>query len=428
MKKIAKALIVAILGWQVRRLHKKRQFKIIAVVGSIGKTSTKMAIAQVLSEGKRVQYQQGNYNDIVSVPLIFFGHELPSLLNPIAWLKIFISNEKKIAGEYPYDYVVVELGTDGPGQIAAFKRYITADIAVVTAITPEHMENFAGLTAVAEEELAVATFSKRLLINVDLCPSDLTYTIEGSFLSYGITNDATYRMEDIAYSLAGSSYTLTKDRTPFLQGKHQSFSEPQLYSLTAAIAISDLLATPHELIIGGLTKVQPISGRMQLLNGAKYAKIIDDSYNASPDAVRAALKTLYQLPAPQKIALLGNMNELGTFSSVAHADVGKYCDPEHVDLVVTLGQDANTYLAEAAEKNGCKVVRTTSPYEAGKVIIEQLLEGGLVLVKGSQNGVFAEEAIKSLLADPADQSKLVRQSAYWLRVKKSQFKNESTPA
>lgn len=423
MKKSAKAFVITILSWQVKRLHKKHQFKIVAVVGSIGKTSTKMAIAQVLSESKRVQYQQGNYNDIVSVPLVFFGHTLPSLTNPFAWAKIFIKNEMQVTGKYPYDVVVVELGTDGPGQIAAFKRYITADIGVVTAISPEHMENFTGLSAVADEELSIAGFSKRLLMNIDLCPTELTLAYSGIFLSYAIHTDATYEMKDIAYSEKGSSFTVAKDRAVLVQGVHSSYSEPQLYSLTAAVAVCDLLEVSVEAIAAGFARVVPISGRMQMLKGINNSTIIDDSYNASPDATIAALNTLYRMPATQKIALLGNMNELGSFSSVAHADIGKYCDPEKVDLVITLGVDANQYLAEAAEKNGCKVVRAASPYEAGNVIVEQLLEGALVLIKGSQNGVFAEEAIKTLLADPADESKLVRQSPTWLTIKKSQFSN-----
>ena len=425
MRKTAKSIILSILAWQVRRLHSKHQFKIIAVVGSIGKTSTKLAIAQMLSESKRVKFQQGNYNDIVSVPLIYFGHVLPSLTNPFAWLKIFIKNEMQIVGSYPYDYVVVELGTDGPGQIAAFKRYIVADIGVVTAITPEHMEYFSGLSAVADEELAVASFSKRLLLNVDLCPTELTLAYSGSFLSYGIHKDATYVMNDISYNPNGSTFTLSKDRVPIVQASHFSYSEPQLYSLTAAMAVCDLLEVSNEAIVSGLERVIPISGRMQTLAGINKATIIDDSYNASPDATIAALNTLYRMPAPQKIALLGNMNELGSFSSVAHTDIGKYCDPERLNLVVTLGEDANTYLADAAEKNGCTVIRTKSPYEAGKIIAEQLQVGALVLIKGSQNGVFAEEAIKPLLADPSDNNKLVRQSESWLNIKKSQFNPES---
>jgi UDP-N-acetylmuramoyl-tripeptide--D-alanyl-D-alanine ligase len=426
MKKAAKAFVVSILAWQVRRLRKKNNFKVVAVVGSIGKTSTKFAIAQTLSENLRVRFQEGNYNDIVSVPLVFFGHNLPSLTNPFAWLKIFLNNERQITKLYPYDVVVVELGTDAPGQIMAFKRYIDADIAVVTAISPEHMEYFTGLPAVAEEELAVAAYAKKLLINTDLCANEYTAAYSGSFLSYAIKQDATYWMNQVQFDKTECDFTVQKDRQVFLDAQHSSFAEPQLYSLLAAIAVADLLGVPPETIINGLNRIQPVAGRMQRLPGINGSTIIDDTYNASPEATKAALDTLYRLPASQKIALLGNMNELGTFSAKAHADIGVYCDPEQLGLVVTLGPDANLYLAEAAEKNGCKVVRTESPYEAAEHITKNLSDGTLVLVKGSQNKVFAEEAVKLLLADPGDAGKLVRQSPSWLSIKQQQFSKSKT--
>lgn len=421
MKKLLKSLVVSMLAWQLKRLYKKHQFKTIAVVGSIGKTSTKLAVARLLGNTMRVRYQDGNYNDIVTVPLIFFGQVEPSLTNPLAWLKVFIKNESEIKGMYPYDAVVVELGTDGPGQIAAFKRYIMADIAIVTALTPEHMENFNGLTAVAAEEMAIAQLAHKLLINTDLSPAEYLQEYSGAFLSYGIKNDATYRISDVAFTGNTSSFTVLKDRNALLLGQHASFSDPQLYSVLAAISVADLLQVKTTDITAGLDKIIPVSGRMQLLKGIKNTTIIDDSYNASPDASKAALDTIYRMPASQKIALLGNMNELGTFSEAAHIDVGNYCDPMQLQLVVTLGVDANKYLADSAEAKGCKVVRAMSPQAAGQIIVEAAQEGAILLIKGSQNQVFAEEAIKQLLENSDDASKLVRQSPYWMQIKSQQF-------
>jgi UDP-N-acetylmuramoyl-tripeptide--D-alanyl-D-alanine ligase len=148
---------------------------------------------------------------------------------------------------------------------------------------------------------------------------------------------------------------------------------------------------------------------------------LDDTYNASPDATKAALDTLYKLPAVHKIALLGNMNELGDYSKQAHIAVGEYCDPKQLELVVTIGRDANTYLAAEAEKKGCTVARFDNPYKAGKYLESRLSKGAILLAKGSQNGVFAEEAIKQLLANPADTSKLVRQTPKWLKKKARAF-------
>ncbi len=421
MKKAAKALIVSVLSRQVLRLRKKHSFKVVAVVGSIGKTSTKSAIAEVLSESFRVRYQKGNYNDLVSVPLIFFGQNMPSLMNPFAWAKIFMQNAAQIRKEYPYDVVVVELGTDGPGQIAAFKKYIHADVAVVTALTPEHMEYFSGIEAVAEEELSVAGFSGKLLLNADLCPPELTQSYSGTFLSYAQNSDATYKSTDAEFGPNGVQFTVYKDRNEWIRLENDSFSEVQIYTLTAAAAVADMLGSTAAAIRAGAARVTPVSGRMQRLKGIKNSVIIDDSYNASPEAVKAALQTLLRFSKGSKIALLGNMNELGALSEEAHREVGGMCMPRDLDLVVTLGKDANTYLAEAAEKNGCRVVRTSSPYEAGQVIYDAITDGAAVLVKGSQNGVFSEEAIKILLADPSDEARLVRQSTEWMETKRRMF-------
>src|SRR3989338_3419097 len=116
MKKLAKQAVVRYLGNKVKKLQAKNNFRVIAVAGSIGKTSTKLAVATVLKHKYRVRYQEGNYNDIVSVPLIFFGLPMPNLLNPIAWLVTFAKIRKVLKNPYPYDFVVVEVGTDSPGQ------------------------------------------------------------------------------------------------------------------------------------------------------------------------------------------------------------------------------------------------------------------------------------------------------------------------
>jgi UDP-N-acetylmuramoyl-tripeptide--D-alanyl-D-alanine ligase len=174
-------------------------------------------------------------------------------------------------------------------------------------------------------------------------------------------------------------------------------------------------------IKNALAKIKTVPGRMNTLEGKAGSAIIDDTYNASPDAVSLALDALYETPADERIALLGNMNELGAGSEKYHRSAGKKCDPKRLDLVVTLGPEANEFLAAEAEKQGCNVERTSTPYEAATKIETYLSEGVVVLAKGSQNGVFAEEAVKLLLANPGDAGLLVRQSPQWLKKKQKSF-------
>lgn len=425
MQKIAKNAVAAVLGWQVKRLRRKNAIKIIAITGSIGKTSTKLAIARVLSRKYSVQYQEGNYNDLVSVPLVFFGQTLPNIYNPLAWMRIFIKNEDIIKRRYPYQVVVVELGTDAPGQIQQFSRYVHADVAVITAITPEHMEYFADLDAVAREEMAIGNFSHKVFANSDLIRPDYLSQLAGRLVTYGINSEAEVKMANIKFDQQSASFEISHGPMILARAEHERVTEPQLYSICAAAAVAEDLGVGSGDIEKGIRSIKPVSGRMRHLDGIKGSVIIDDTYNASPEATKAALDTLYRIKAPAKIAILGNMNELGAYSAAEHKKIGEYCDPKRLNLVITIGPDANKYLAPAALAKGCKVKAFDNPVEAGLYIKTALVPGAAILAKGSQNKVFAEEAVKQLLADPADSEKLVRQSPQWLKVKQKSFQGKN---
>ncbi len=420
MKRTARKIIVAILGWQVRRLRKKNAITVIAVVGSIGKTSTKFAVARTLSSMKSVRWQEGNYNDLVSVPLVFFGRNMPSLLNPFAWLGILLTNELQIFGSYSYDVVVLELGTDGPGQIEEFGQYVESDITIVTALTPEHMEYFANLDAVAAEELSVAGYSKKLLVNADLCNEAYYKDLKDKVVTYG-EKGADIVISKIVFTADNAAFTLKRDKATWLDLEINAVSKGEIYSATAASLVAEQLKLTDAQITDSVRALTPVSGRMQRLKGIHNSLILDETYNASPEAVFAALDSLYVIKAPHKIVLLGNMNELGDFSEDAHIQIGEYCDPKQLDLVVTLGPDANNYTAKSAKAAGCKVKSFDNPYDAGEYIKSVMKPESVILAKGSQNRVFAEEAVKLLLADPGDKSKLVRQSADWMKKKQANF-------
>lgn len=409
------------MGWQVRRLRRRNNFKIIGVVGSIGKTSTKLAIAQVLEGNVRTRYQKGNYNDIVSVPLVFFGQEMPSLWNVFSWLKIVFQNEIQIHSKYPFDVVVVELGTDAPGQIGQFRKYLHLDVAVLTAVTPEHMEFFGSIENVAEEEWSVSFFSDVVFANKDLCrviPENIEHR---KVVFYGTDFGSTYKIENVSRTKDGFSFDISYNGEKVMKVLHNAFSEVQLYSLDAAIALAREFKISDEKIKKSLDKIQSFNGRMQKLKGIKNSLIIDDTYNASPHAVKMALDSLYTQPAAQRIVILGMMNELGNTSKKEHEKVGKYCDPKFLNLVVTVGKDANLFLSPAARENGCEVYEAKNSVEAGDFVAGKIKEGAVILAKGSQNGVFAEEALKPLLADKADISKLVRQDKEWMNKKHLTF-------
>lgn len=405
------------MGNQVKRLQKRRKFKTIGVVGSIGKTSTKLAIAKVLQSDKRVRFQEGNYNEIVSVPLVFFGCKMPPLWNIFAWLKIIFFNEFQIYFRFPFDVAVVELGTDAPGQISEFRKYLRLDVAVVTAIAPEHMEFFKNIETVAEEEWSVGYFSDLVLANKDLCKVPPSHMDFKKLSFYGKDFGSVYKLENIQKTKNGFSFDFSHEGKKIMSLSYSAVSEVQLYSVCAAVALARMFKIPDEKIKKAIGQVKSFSGRMQILKGIKNSVIIDDTYNASPDAMKIALDALYNHPGKQKIAILGMMNELGSISEAEHRKVGKYCNPKILNLVVTIGKDANKFLASAAKENGCLVYKAKDSADAGKFVVGKIKDGAVILAKGSQNGVFAEEALKPILKEKSDISKLVRQDKEWLKKK-----------
>jgi UDP-N-acetylmuramoyl-tripeptide--D-alanyl-D-alanine ligase len=422
LKDIVKSILCTLLEWQVRWLRRKYPFKVVAVVGSVGKTSTKFAIAHTLSQSLRVQYQEGNYNDRLTVPLVLFGHTLPRLTDFSAWVRILRANQQIIRQGFPYDVAVLELGTDGPGQIKKF-AYLRPEIAVVTAITPEHMEFFKTIEAVAAEEFAVAKFATTILVNADDTPAQY---IEGKqFKCYGFAPDATYHIvEAVMNGLEGLRLQVDMNSTP-LQLQSPTLGMAGAKIAVAAAAVASELHLSAETIQHSIQNLPPVSGRMQILRGLNGSTILDDTYNSTPVAVKAGLDVLASVPAEVRIAVLGSMNELGDYSRQAHEEVGEYCDPTVLSEVITIGEQARDFLAPKAMAAGCKVTSFLSPYGAGMYLKVKVAQGTVVLAKGSQNGVFAEEAIKQILENPSDAARLVRQSPEWLTKKALMFPEDN---
>jgi len=424
-----KAIILTLLEFQTRRFLHKHRPKVVAITGSVGKTSAKAFTATVLSQRYRVLAQDGNHNTHASVPLAVFDIPFPSeeLRNPFMWLQVLWQMEQKIRRPFEHEALVLELGTDHPGEIAHFK-YLSPDIAAVTSVAPEHMEFFKTIDAVAKEELAVVNYSQLALINRDdIDPIFARYVTNTNIDTYGTSGVAEYRYIvedfDVKKGFTGKFVSPEFGEQPValrLLGEHN------IKSAVAAGAIGLKLGLTKEELVAGLEAIQPVPGRMQLLRGLKDSMLIDDTYNSSPKAAIAALQTLYTFPGAQKIAILGSMNELGEFSQQAHEEVGAACDPGLLDWVITVGAEAEKYLARAAAAKGCQVRSFLSPYDAGAFAHRVLQRGATVLAKGSQNGVFTEEALKLLLHSTEEEERLVRQDPIWLQVKETQFEKSAS--
>jgi len=415
-------------GYVRKYFAKHPDVKLVVVTGSVGKTSTKIAIATVLSEHYRVRLHEGNHNTNFSTPLAVLGIEYPEQLRSIkAWRLVFSAARERINNPTDVDVIVQELGSDRIGQIPHFGTYLTPDIAVITAVSPEHMEFFHTVDNVAREEMAIANFSKQVLINRD--------DIDGMYAKY-LTNATvnTYGTSAIAeYHFISENYTaenghsgmfvLPESKNPTPVSIHV-LGEHTLRPAIAAGAVASKLGMNATEIASGLAKIRPLPGRMNILRGVKETTIIDDTYNSSPLAAQSSLRELYQLSSPQRIAVLGDMNELGETSSTEHHRLGELCDSGQLAWVATVGKQAEKYLAPAAKAKGCQVRSFQNALEAGSFVHSVLEKGAVILFKGSEGGIYLEEAIKIILHVTAEESRLVRQSPEWMERKSAFFQKD----
>jgi len=403
--------------------------KLVVVTGSVGKTSTKVAIGTVLSERFRVRMHEGNHNTHMSTPLAILGIEYPTNIRNIkAWMAVFAAAKVRINTSSDVDVIVQELGSDRIGQVQHFSTYLNPDIAVITAVSPEHMEYFHEMDTVAREELAVANFSKTALINRDdIDQKYAKYLTNGNVNTYGTSLVSEYHFNtenyDIQHGHSGS-FVAPEWADPVHAEVHVLGEHP-LRPAIAAGAVAVKLGMSATEIANGFAKIHPLPGRMNVLRGAENTILIDDTYNSSPLAAESSLRELYKLSVPQRIAVLGSMNELGATSQVEHEALGKLCDPNGLAWVITVGDEAEKYLAPTARARGCQVKSFKTSVAAGAFVRRVMESGSAILFKGSQGGIYLEEAVKVVLHSTADEKYLVRQSPEWIATKTAFFSANS---
>lgn len=410
----------------VRQYFQKHpEAKLIVVTGSVGKTSTKRALATLISQRYRVQMENNNRNTEMSAPLGIMGVEYPvgQVKNPLAWLAVLGAMRQRVNDPTGVDVIIQELGSDGKGQIAHFGTYLRPDIAVITGVTPEHMEFFGTLDAVAEEELTAANFSTMAVINRDDIAGEFArFVTNPNLTTYGTSGAAEYRFEESDFTLEDgyTGHIIAPEFAEPLPVQIRVVGEHSLRPVMGAVAVALKLGLTAEEIQNGLRMIRPVPGRMNVLKGIDDTIIIDDTYNSSPAAASAAIQALYSIQAPQRIAVLGSMNELGASSELEHQKLGAMCDPNMLSWVITIGEEAEKYLAPVARSRGCQVRSFMSALDAGAFAKSVTEHGAAILVKGSQGGIYAEEAVKMLCLMSED-TELVRQDSHWMKIKDEYF-------
>ncbi|HBG81898.1 TPA: hypothetical protein DDW69_03590 [candidate division CPR2 bacterium] len=417
MKKAFKNLIQKILKRIAILIFTKQKPEIVGITGTIGKTSTREAVKHLLSKKYNVYAPSGSLNTEIGVPLAVIGTKSPdNILNIFSWLKIFALGLKRAyAEDYP-KILILEMGVDRPHDMDWLISFVKPRISVVTAITPANLGFFNSVAEVEKEKLKILEATRELaIVNEDLVKIKKSSV---PVLLYGKNGEVSFKDPKISVNGSRFKVVLGKKSAEF---DTKTIANSSIYAILAAVAVGYKYDFSLEEMAVFFKDFRPYNGRMNPLKGINDSFIIDDSYNSSPESAKAALRTVQGFVG-RKVLVLGGMNELGKFSKDAHQEIGALVC--HVaDILVTVGKDANDFMAEEALKSGLKPERLfkfKGAREAGKFLADQVKPGDIVLVKGSQDGIFLEEAVEQILKDKKDIKYLVRQSDFW-HVAKDKF-------
>ncbi|HVM73721.1 MAG TPA: UDP-N-acetylmuramoyl-tripeptide--D-alanyl-D-alanine ligase [Candidatus Paceibacterota bacterium] len=425
---VFKKIIIVILTLEARAALSRYSPKIIAVTGSVGKTTTKDAIFASLSPYLHIRKSDKSFNSDIGVPLAILGLE-NGWHNPFVWILNIIRGFVVAVGgsEYP-QWLVLEVGADRPGDIRRIARWLRPDVAVITAVpeTPVHVEFFDSPKAVLREKQTLAEHLKpggKLVINGDDPHlSDLHTDFRGRTITFGIDehNDFFASHQLIVYENGkpvGTHFRANHAGSSVPVEILGTLGIPRVYAALAAFAVSNTVGVDLVSASKGLSSWSPPPGRMRLIAGVRGSLIIDDTYNSSPAAALAALDTLRAVTTSgRKIAILGDMLELGKYANDAHKEVGTRA-AACADMLITVGFRARL-MAEAALDAGMsdESVRSYEQGEsdrAGLELEKELQHGDIVLVKGSQS-IRMERAVLSLMAETGRAAELlVRQESEW---------------
>lgn len=412
------------------RLVQKFKPHIIAITGSVGKTSTKKAIAVVLEHSFRVRVAKHNYNNEIGVPLAVLGKESPGM-SLWGWIKILLQRHKT----FP-EMLVLEFAADKPGDLSFLCKFFTPEVGVLTAISPVHVENYPSLQDLIKEKseiLRALPATGLAVINAD--DEQVWQQKEHSkapVIGYGFSQKAQVRAKNYDLQTRLDDFfepTELFSQVVFFAEKaneeievllKNTIGKQQVSAALAALAVGSHFGLSFTQMAKDLQEnYQPPNGRLCPLAGIKGTLLLDDTYNAAPASMKAALEVLKEFEPSQerrRIAVLGDMAELGSLSENEHRQVGLRAAEGGVDLLVCVGEKAQD-IARAAQEAGMEpdhVQYFLGVSEAGRWLDREIKKGDILLIKGSQS-MRMEKIVKELMAEPLlAQELLVRQYGKWL--------------
>lgn len=357
-------------------VRKRSALRVVAVTGSMGKTTTKEAAACAIGSTHRVLKSQGNLNNFYGLPLSLLRH-------------------------IDEDVAVLEMGMSAPGEIARLTEIARPDVGVLTNVAEVHLEFFESVARIADakgelfeglgpDATAVVNADDPLVL-------DQARKFPGRKIRFGLRESSDLRASDIEATAEGLRFRAERGKEAYqvrsaLRGRHN------VYNLLAGLAAATALDVPLGDAAGALARLAPARHRGERLDLGRGFILVDETYNSSPRALLSALESLSEeKQALRRIAVVGDMLELGERSEALHREVGREIAGQNIDRIVGVGE-LGRLIADAAHESGVPIEAVSSvesATDAGRLLAGELREGDVVLLKASR-GIALDRAIDVL--------------------------------
>ncbi len=363
------------LGDLASYYRKKFPIPYVAITGSVGKTTTKEMVASVLGVKYKVLKTEGNFNNEIGLPLTL--------------LRLDSSHE----------ICVLEMGMNHFGEIEYLSRLVEPDVAIITNIGAAHIENLGSYENILKAKCEIFSHMKEGSLAVLNGDDNLLQSLEGKLPNqrihfYGTDHRFPYRASDIVSLGEKGVRCMLETPTEAVSVTIPALGNHMVYAALAATVVGDSYGLKADEIVEGIRRFVPTKMRMNVVNLGDIT-ILDDAYNANPQSMRAALEVLAQSDSPYKVAILGDMFELGALGATLHHGIGEYAGNLGIDALLAVGEISRE-IYQAAKNSPIPDVFHFDTKEEAKTILPELIKPGATILVKASRGMEFEELVKEL--------------------------------